>query len=78
MGHHLRLLALYFLKYRMVNIGRFNGYLRGWQLIYGIKSNYFGANTNKVKAYMYDTNGNAITSVVGAGRTDADFVVGRN
>ena len=30
-----------FLKYRIVNTGGFYGHLRGWQLIYGIKSNLF-------------------------------------
>lgn len=65
-----------FLKYRIVNTGGSTGIFEGGNLYMESNPTYFGANTNKVKAYMYDTNGNAITSVVVQAGQTAYFVVG--
>ena len=60
----------------MKNIGSNNGIFEGGNLSIEANPTYFGANTNKFQAYMYDTGGNMITSIVIAPNQDVDFVIG--
>lgn len=65
-----------YLKYRIKNIGTNNGIFEGGNLFIEANPTYFGANTNKFQAYMYDMGGNIISSIVIAPNQEIDFVIG--
>lgn len=65
-----------YIKYRMKNVGSNNGIFEGGNLFIEANPTYFGANTNKFKAYMYDMSGNIISSIVIAPNQEVDFVIG--